>query len=213
MKKFKKILSAVSAAVLCSLPMMNIAAVDAAESFNTYRVYIDVKENSGISKCTIATCYADNMSFKEEQIGNLGGKVSSTKIGSGLGDGTMNQYVECDYETSGNLASSGTIFTMKYISNNTYEENEISFDFYPKNSNGEKLNENAVSRTAVLVGDVNNDGVVLLNDAICINQFVGNPEKYPLKNARAADVNNDGVITEEDATLIQKYCIHLIKYF
>lgn len=213
MKKFKKILSTISAAVLCAIPMVNGVTANAADYLNTYRVYVDVKENSGICECMIATRYVDNMTFKEEQIGDLGGEVSSAKLGNGIGDGTTNQYVECYYETFGNLAKSGTLFTMKYISKNTYEENESTFEIIPKNSNGVKLSPDLVTRTAVLVGDANGDGVIRLNDAIWIKQFVGNPSQYPLPNARGADVNNDGVINDEDALLIQQYCINLIKYF
>lgn len=206
MKKLKKILSAVSAGLLCALPLVNGAAANAAEKLNTYRVYVDVKENSGVCKCTVASLYAfENMRFKETQIGDLGGEISNATVG--------NQYVECYYTTPGNLARSGTLFTMKYISKNTYEENERTFDIYPENSNGVKLSSDLVSRTAVLVGDANGDGVVMLNDAICIKQFVGNPENYPLTNVRAADANGDGVITDEDAELIQNYTLYLIEHF
>ena len=209
MKKFRKILSAVSAAVLCALPLINCAAVNAAsesEKINTYRVYVDVKENSGVCKCIVSSLYdGDNMCFQETKIGDLGGEVSNTSVG--------NQYVECYYTASGNLAQAGTLFTMKYISKNTYEENEKDFKIYSENSNGVKLSSDLISRTAVLVGDADGDGRVFLNDVVCIEQFIGNPENYPLTNVRAADVNNDGVITDEDALLIQKYNINLIKHF
>ena len=209
MKKFRKILSAVSAAVLCALPLINCAAVNAAsesEKINTYRVYVDVKENSGVCKCIVSSLYdGDNMRFQETKIGDLGGEVSNTSVG--------NQYVECYYTASGNLARAGTLFTMKYISSNTYEETEKDFKIYSENSNGVKLSSDLISRTAVLVGDADGDGRVFLNDVVCIEQFIGNPENYPLTNVRAADVNNDGVITDEDALLIQKYNINLIKHF
>ncbi len=209
MKKFRKILSAVSAAVLCALPLINCAAVNAAsesEKINTYRVYVDVKENSGVCKCIVSSLYdGDNMRFQETKIGDLGGEVSNTSVG--------NQYVECYYTASVNLDQAGTLFNMKYIYKNTYEENEKDFKIYSENSNGVKLSSDLISRTAVLVGDADGDGRVFLNDVVCIEQFIGNPENYPLTNVRAADVNNDGVITDEDALLIQKYNINLIKHF
>lgn len=214
MKKIKKILSVVSASVLCALPTANATVANATETLNTYRMYVDVKENSGISSCTVATRYVDNMTFIEEQIGNLGGKVSSARLGGrGIGDGTKNQYVECYYKASGNLALSGTLFTMKYISNNTYKENESMFEVYLENSAGTKLSDDLVSCTAVLVGDANNNGIVDISDAVLIKQFLANPSEYPLGNVRAADANNDGVITDEDATLIQQYLANLIKHF
>ena len=62
-------------------------------------------------------------------------------------------------------------------------------------------------------GDANNDGKVLLNDAVLILQYLGNPDAYPLSDeAKAnADVsgNGDG-ITNKDALAIQRFVLHLI---
>lgn len=62
-------------------------------------------------------------------------------------------------------------------------------------------------------GDANCDGQVLLNDAILILQYLGNPDAYPLSDeAKAnADVsgNGDG-LTNKDALAIQRYILHAI---
>ncbi|MBQ9078527.1 MAG: leucine-rich repeat protein [Ruminococcus sp.] len=67
--------------------------------------------------------------------------------------------------------------------------------------------------TPTTAGDANNDGKVLLNDAVLILQHLGNPDAYPLSDqARAnADVSNHGDgITNSDALAIQKYVLGLI---
>jgi len=62
-------------------------------------------------------------------------------------------------------------------------------------------------------GDANNDGTVLLNDAVLILQHLGNPDAYPLSDqAKAnADVSNPGDgITNKDALAIQRYILKVI---
>ncbi|MBR6670927.1 MAG: leucine-rich repeat protein [Ruminococcus sp.] len=62
-------------------------------------------------------------------------------------------------------------------------------------------------------GDANNDGKVLLNDAVLILQYLGNPDAYPLSDqAKAnADVCNPGDgITNKDALAIQRYILKVI---
>lgn len=64
-----------------------------------------------------------------------------------------------------------------------------------------------------VLGDANNDGKVLLNDAVIILQHLGNPDAYPLSDqARAnADVCNPGDgITNKDALAIQRYILKVI---
>ena len=62
-------------------------------------------------------------------------------------------------------------------------------------------------KTAVLPqGDVNCDGNVSVADAVAILQFIGNRDRYPLKEQgkKNADVNGDGAVTALDALEIQK---------
>ena len=62
-------------------------------------------------------------------------------------------------------------------------------------------------------GDVNGDGKVLLNDAVLILQYLGNPDEYPISDqAKAnADVCNPGDgITNKDALAIQRYILKVI---
>lgn len=61
-KKFKKILSAVSAAVLCAMPLANGMAANAAGITKTYRVYFDVPANSGVASANYSMTYSKHMS-------------------------------------------------------------------------------------------------------------------------------------------------------
>ncbi len=61
-------------------------------------------------------------------------------------------------------------------------------------------------------GDVNCDGQVLLNDAILVLQYLGNPDQYKLtaQGAANADVCNPGDgVTNKDALSIQRYILRL----
>lgn len=219
MKKLKKILSVVSAAVLCTVPFAGSISSSAAVSRNTYRYYVDVEKNSGIASCDLELRYWDNMTFVKEKIGNLGGELIAYEAGGqGIGDGTQKQYVECHYKNSGNLVSKGTLFTMKFWSVNDFESN-IDTNLHEirlKDINGKTINntgEKFAKSKIVLVGDANGDSNVDMSDAVMIMQFVSNPSNFQDINGYAADVNNDGVITDDDATLIQQYCLEIIDHF
>ncbi len=62
-------------------------------------------------------------------------------------------------------------------------------------------------------GDVNCDGKILLNDAVLVLQYLGNPDTYKLTEdgLANADVSNTGDgITNKDALAIQKYILNQI---
>ena len=61
MKKLKKILSVISAAMLCTLPMVNGVVSNAdSEAKHTYKICCDVPRNSGIKRAGL-TINFDNM--------------------------------------------------------------------------------------------------------------------------------------------------------
>lgn len=68
-----------------------------------------------------------------------------------------------------------------------------------------------------LIGDVNNDGVVDVKDAVYVQRCVNFEEKYDIPSDtlifRRADVNYDGKINIIDASLIQKFSMHMIDKF
>lgn len=73
---------------------------------------------------------------------------------------------------------------------------------------------NYIKENGKISGDVNCDGQVLLNDAVLILQYLGNPDQYQLTGDGLvnADVSNYGDgITNKDALAIQRYILGLIE--
>lgn len=78
---------------------------------------------------------------------------------------------------------------------------------YPECKNYEVSTEETPASTfAPEKGDVNCDGKVSVADAVAILQFIGNRDRYPLKEQgkKNADMNGDGSITAIDALELQK---------
>lgn len=69
----------------------------------------------------------------------------------------------------------------------------------------------------LIIGDVNNDGVINVRDSVYIMRYTvlqtgyEIPENTPI--FKRADVNGDGKVNVVDATLIQKYAMHMIDKF
>ncbi len=207
-KKFKKILSAVSAAVLCAMPLANGMAANAAGITKTYRVYFDVPANSGVASANYSMTYSKHMSEAFYDVGNLGGSVSSGGNGQGV-----NNICGCYYTANEALVNPGTLFTMKFYGDMSFEEAVIKYELTAKYSNGAEMSSNPITMDVVLVGDADGDGSITIDDAVSIIIYAANPSGYPLSNLRAADANGDGVVTEEDATMVQQYLAQIINHF
>lgn len=129
-------------------------------------------------------------------------KLSSLKLSNKLK--TIDSYAFSDITNSATITFYGT---------------KDDWDKVEKSANDKFLNnaklifEEPPVIQDILYGDTNCDGQVLLNDAILILQYLGNPDAYPLSDeAKAnADVsgNGDG-LTNKDALAIQRYILHAI---
>ena len=213
MNKLKKILSAVSAGVLCALPMVNGVAVDAADSFeklNTYVIYCDVEANSGVMWADLEFKFKGNVEFDKVETGAFGGDIiggSSPSIGE-----TMSFHAS--FRAPGAIVAPGNMFRATIWTTDalqiTNEPKTAAFD-----ANRKYMGLECFTATHVLVGDANNDKCVDLADAAAIIQYLGNPTKYKLDayGERAADVNFDGVVDQADVELLQKYEAGVIDYF
>lgn len=210
MKKFKKILSAVSAAVLCALPMINCAAVNAASEsgrINTYKVYCDISKNSGIKRATLVIDYND-MDIAQSKIkGNLGGTLS---------DGYANtpDYEEFGilFESSTVLMDPGTLFASKFTTNYNFDSCIVEMEANGFDKSLHLIKPSPITVDVVLMGDVNNDGVVNIMDVININRYLMDVENVSI-NLRAADVNDDGIVTKEDSDMVLSYTVQNIEHF
>lgn len=63
-----------------------------------------------------------------------------------------------------------------------------------------------------IMGDVNRDGKVSIDDATLIQKSLAELEKLTPEQENAADANADGRITIDDVTQIQKYIAELIDH-
>ncbi len=208
MKKFKKILSAVSAALLCALPMANgivSNAVDEAEKINTYKLYFDVSKNSGISRATFVMDY-HNIQIQESTIGNLGGSIDEGQI-------KTPDYYEYGvlYTPSKILMNPGTLFTSKVTTNYDFNSCIVSLRTNAFDKASKVMSVNPITTNIVLMGDADNDGTVTLRDTVAINRYI--TDLSGSINLRAADVNEDGEINGDDSLMLMDYLIGNIAHF
>ena len=66
---------------------------------------------------------------------------------------------------------------------------------------------------SVLIGDVNNDGVVDVMDSIMIQRFSTETVELTDDQKYVADVNNDGEVDIIDAMQIQKHTVEKLDEF
>ena len=59
----------------------------------------------------------------------------------------------------------------------------------------------------MLLGDVNNDGIVNASDAIIVLRYTLNVMGLTTSQLAAADCNGDGIVDTADALIIMRYCI------
>ena len=99
--------------------------------------------------------------------------------------------------------------------------NEISYNATIRNSNNNNIDPNSITMTSVLMGDVNQDGVVDTTDVSVLDKYLLSNIQFPLseKAILAANVindyDNDGnpKIQLKDALAITKYCNGVIEHF
>lgn len=209
MKTIKRILSVISAATVCAVPLLSTSVVNAASSdqYDTYAIYCDVPANSGVMWANLEFEYTDMYEISSH-VESFGGEVYDLSGGARPNG-------ECSFAASfranGALVAPGTLFTTKLIAENGFTVNNIRTTSFDADRN--LITNNPVTFDVVLVGDANNNGVVTMADATAIYQYVSNPSNYGISNLRAADVNFDGTVDSEDAQLIQMYDAGMIYNF
>lgn len=67
--------------------------------------------------------------------------------------------------------------------------------------------------SSILMGDVNGDGYVKIDDVTLILKNVVGTESFNSRQVKAADVDKNGTVNVKDATLIQKYIASMISSF
>ncbi len=220
MKKFKKILSAVSAAVLCAVPMINGAAVNAAsneEYKNTFVMYHDV-QNPKVAYFDFTIGYDSCLKAEPSMKTKICGTNSFNSIHYDISRQIKTIYSGKAFGTTGTVATTKFLGALSVSIDDVYDNDLILYDFDKsviKNANGGSMSKTSLSYEIYLLGDANQDKRVTIADAAAILQSLGNPTDYSLseEGERAADVNLDGVVDKTDVLLIQQYDAGIIKHF
>jgi glycosyl hydrolase family 26 len=214
MKKIKRILSAVSAAVLCAMPMVNGVTVNAASSsqMKTYVVY-NVATRSDIAYFDFALNYESDVTAEESMSTSLLSKGYFSSINKKSSYKLQNTYNGPAIGSTGKVAS--TKFIVPMNTESIYDKVTYS-DAVIRNANGVTLSSTSIIMDEVLLGDVNLDGVVNKDDSDLILGYLTDRDQYHIteKGFEAADVYNRGDgVSGSDAYTIQQYIAGQISHF
>lgn len=231
-KSIKKITAALSAAVMCALPMANALSANAASNVHkkTFRTYITIKAGNkdlyefeydrrfnGSYKNSITFQGYKNFVGSPSEFGHTVPQtgrsclfIDSESLSHFNGVAAIEVYDCSDLSVSAADFKPGSMYSKIIWAFSNYHKGHWEYwdDF-----------ENNVTEEVVLVGDANNDGKVALTDAVTISMWVRGNKSIKVGNEigninlKAADVDGNGVVNDADANLIQEYDVDLIESF
>ena len=215
MKKFKRVLAAITTATVStvSLCSMFTASADTTQ-LKTFRIFHEVTANSDIAFFDYTINYSSIVTATPS--------IKTILLDDGYFTSSNNGKVQATYMGSP-ISTNGIIATTDFYTPMSVSSifNEISYNATIRNSNNNNIDPNLITMTSVLMGDVNQDGVVDTTDVSDLNKYIMSHTQFPLseKGILAANVindyDNDGnpKIESKDAFAITKYCNGVIEHF
>lgn len=210
MKK-ARIISMLTAVAMLSLNAfsMNASAENTLvpnNAVNNYVVEINVAANSNIANAAVTTTYNINMlEFNSILEGDAVPEASAGWEGYKQYDGL----VCCEYyDTANAITTQGRIAEIRFDSIYNLDNPTDCFDVtfsYLKLADGTNVNEDYVSVNWYLMGDVDLDGEITIDDATLIGSHAVHGVTLTGNALLAADVNYDGRVNAVDATYVARH--------
>ena len=208
MKKFKRVLAAITTATVSavSLCSMFTASADTTQ-LKTFRIFHEVAVNSNIAYFDYTINYSSIVTATPS--------IKTNLLDNGYFTSTNNGKVQATY-LGNSINTNGIIATTDFYTPMSVTSifNEISYNATIRNSNNNNIDPNSITMTSVLMGDVNQDGCVSAADVNALDKYLFNSDLYPLpeKWLLAADVKYDSIINIEDVNKITDYIMGVVDY-
>ena len=215
MKKFKRVLAAITTVAVSAVSFCSIFTASAdTTQLKTFRIFHKITANSDIAFFDYTINYSSIVTATPS--------IKTILLDDGYFTSSNNGKVQATYMGSP-ISTNGIIATTDFYTPMSVSSifNEISYNATIRNSNNNNIDPNSITMTSVLMGDVNQDGVVDTTDVRELNKYLMSDIQFPLseKAILAANVindyDNDGnpKIESKDAFAITKYCNGVIEHF
>ena len=215
MKKFKRVLAAITTVTVSAVSFCSIFTASAdTTQLKTFRIFHKITANSDIAFFDYTINYSSIVTATPS--------IKTILLENGYFTSSNNGKVQTTYMGSP-ISTNGIIATTDFYTPMSVTSifNEISYNATIRNSNNNNIDPNSITMTSVLMGDVNQDGIVNKADVNALNKYLLNSDAYPLpeKGLLAANVkfdfDNDGnpIINSIDSALIINYCNGIIEHF
>ena len=215
MKKFKRVLAAITTVAVSAVSFCSIFTASAdTTQLKTFRIFHKITANSDIAFFDYTINYSSIVTATPS--------IKTILLDDGYFTSSNNGKVQATYMGSP-ISTNGIIATTDFYTPMSVSSifNEISYNATIRNSNNNNIDPNSITMTSVLMGDVNQDGVVDTTDVRELNKYLMSDTQFPLseKAILAANVindyDNDGnpKIESKDAFAITKYCNGVIEHF
>lgn len=209
-RMFKKVISSITAAVLCAAPLVHSAMPTGAyyeDQQHTWR-FLEKVSKPGLTSYESTLVYDSSLGYDllDCKAGNAipaSGGFSHKEFSSFA---VMMSYSNNNVTAGAGYLSNITITTPLNVNQESVFLSNLNYDVTYANGA-------TITKEAVLVGDVNKDDYVNTDDSkIVANYIIGN-QSLTSSQRIAADVNNDGNIDLYDCIELEKFSDGKINYF